>query len=163
MASVFVENEKEINALMKAKLRPITKKMENDMINYGNYKKNGYTQWFCSYIDMFRGKVVERVFNVRQYRRRKEDYRIRECLRRIEGNTLCCKSGCLSKDIWGHFTCAWYVYNEEMKSPYNAIDTIIDKTKVNGLYPFKMYDYKKDFVDKYEDFKYCGITDKLPL
>ena len=74
----YVENKKEINALSKVKLN-ISKELEKLLLSKPT---NGHTEYY-SIIQLWRGKIIERVFAVRTFRGKPE---IQEVIRRIEGN-----------------------------------------------------------------------------
>lgn len=79
-SDLFIENRKEINDLAKLKM-PLKKSTVESLLSKA-YSR--YTSYY-SMIQMWRGKIIERVFAVRLNRKNQPEYQ--EVMRRIEGNS----------------------------------------------------------------------------
>lgn len=81
VSDFFVENKKEITSLSKLKL-PLKKSTENIILSKAIHK----TAEYVSLVQLWKGKIIERVFAVRLNRKCKPEYQ--EVIRRVEGNSL---------------------------------------------------------------------------
>ena len=81
VSDFYVENKKEITSLGKLKL-PLKKSTEKLILSKATHK----TADFVSLVQLWRGKIIERVFAVRLNRKCKPEYQ--EVIRRVEGNSL---------------------------------------------------------------------------
>lgn len=104
----FINNKKEITALSKLKL-PLKKSTEKLLLSKPTTKDIEY----YSLIQLWRGKIIERVFAVRLKRKLKPEYQ--EVIRRIEGNGLIITRNMYYGNLCGYRT----VWDETRPSPYH--------------------------------------------
>jgi hypothetical protein len=147
---LFVENRKEVNELAKLKL-PLKKSTIETLLSKATTRNTDY----YSMIQMWRGKIIERVFAVRLNRKRMPEYQ--EVMRRIEGNSLAINRNVYFGQMAGYRTVwsdtrpsRWYFdmdnyYNQWYISSMNYFNVYI-------RYLFTLNDIKK--ID--QSLQYCA-------
>lgn len=144
----FIVNKKEINALKKLKL-PLKKSTEQYILQHAPEKGTEY----YSIIQNYKGKILERVFAVRSFRKKPE---YQEVIRRIEGNGLV-----LSKNmyftqcsgyvtVWRNSKPSYYYFNMEYFNEWCAFDQCYFHRYSNKLYTLK------DLIELDPSLKYCA-------
>lgn len=156
VSDLFVRNTKEIVALSKVKMK-LTKSLEEKILSMPEYNNRGY----YSLVQLWRGKIIERIFAVRTFRGKKE---YQEVIRRIEGNTLCLVKNMYFSYCGGYIT----VWHNSRPSPY-----CFDKNKAFNVWfqePRQYYQVMKIPLYKLEDvkqldpsLKYCAWSNKVNL
>lgn len=151
ISDIYVDNEKEINALKKLKL-PINKSTEKIILSEASTNTSYY-----SLIQKWHGKIIERVFAVRLFRNKPE---CQEVIRRIEGNKFI-----LIKNLYyscmGGYRCVWS--NSKPTSYYwNELDRdkwLIAYVNYYNVYVHRLYGLE-DLIKLDDTLKYCNWCDE---
>lgn len=144
----FIVNKKEINALKKLKL-PLKKSIEQYILQHAPEKGTEY----YSIIQNYKGKILERVFAVRSFRKKPE---YQEVIRRIEGNGLVLSRNMYFTNMAGYVTVwrnskpRYYYFNMEDFDEWYAFDQCHFHRYSNRLYTLK------DLIELDPSLKYCA-------
>lgn len=144
----FIVNKKEINDLKKLKL-PLKKSTEQYILEHAPEKG---TECY-SIIQNYKGKILERVFAVRIFRKKPQ---YQEVIRRIEGNGLVLSRNMYFTNcsgyviVWSNSKPSGYYFNMECFNEWYAYDQCyFHKYSVN-LYTLK------DLIELDPSLKYCA-------
>lgn len=145
----YVENKKEINALSKVKLN-ISKELEKLLLSKPT---NGHTEYY-SIIQMWRGKIIERVFAVRTFRGKPE---IQEVIRRIEGNkkilvkNMYFSQMCGYRCVWSNTKPSYYLF--DLKREYN--EWLYSNIAYYNVFTYQLFTFD-DLIKLDDTLKYCN-------
>ena len=94
---IFTANYKEIDRLADLKL-PLKKSIVDKILTYAYSRQTTY----CSLVQMWRGKIIERTFAVRINRKKQPEYQ--EVVRKIEGNNTAIRKNMYFSQMAGYKT-----------------------------------------------------------
>lgn len=145
----FKINKKELNALSKVKLK-INKDIENLLLSKAI---DSHTEYY-SIIQMWRGKIIERVFAVRIFRDKPE---FQEVIRRIEGNKMILVKNmyfsqmCGYRCVWSNTKPAYYLF--DLKREYN--EWLYSNIAYYNVFTYSLFTFD-DLIKLDESLKYCN-------
>ena len=152
---LYEKNNKELRALSKLKL-PISKSIQKLILSQ---ELNSHTKYF-SIIQLWRGKIIERIFAARN----KKIPEFQEVIRRIEGN-----KNCIVRNMYYGFVCGYKIVWKDSKPSYYYFDK---KTDMDKWYIYDKSYYQiettrlysiQDVIELDPSLKYCAWNGKVHL